>query len=104
MRVGLFHFYSLTYGGGGERFITELATYLSSRGYAVEVHASLGARGGSHRTPFGRPVLREARSPCSSRCRLLHVHPADAASVLLLSPEGRRIARARCRRGTPECH
>jgi glycosyltransferase involved in cell wall biosynthesis len=38
MKVGLFHFYSLTYGGGGERFITELATYLASRGHAVEVH------------------------------------------------------------------
>src|SRR2546426_981359 len=45
MRVGLFHFYSLTYGGGGERFITELATYLSSRGYAVEVHTLPWGRG-----------------------------------------------------------
>jgi glycosyltransferase involved in cell wall biosynthesis len=38
MRIGLCHFYSLTYGGGGERFISELATYLSSKGHAVEVH------------------------------------------------------------------
>jgi glycosyltransferase involved in cell wall biosynthesis len=39
VKVALLHHYSLTYGGGGERFITELATYLSSRGHAVEVHS-----------------------------------------------------------------
>jgi glycosyltransferase involved in cell wall biosynthesis len=47
MKVALMHHYSLTYGGGGERFITELATYLSSRGHAVEVHALPWGRKGA---------------------------------------------------------
>ena len=39
MDIAFFHHYSLSHAGGGERFITELANFLSDRGHAVEVHA-----------------------------------------------------------------
>jgi glycosyltransferase involved in cell wall biosynthesis len=39
MDVAFFHHYSLTFGGGGERFIAELSNFLSGRGHSVEVHA-----------------------------------------------------------------
>ncbi len=39
MRVAFFHHYSLTHGGGGERFLVELANFLAARGHSVDIHA-----------------------------------------------------------------
>jgi glycosyltransferase involved in cell wall biosynthesis len=39
MDVAFFHHYSLSFGGGGERFIVELSNFLVNRGHSVEVHA-----------------------------------------------------------------
>lgn len=39
MHVAFFHHYSLTHGGGGEWFVTELANFLSGQGHIIEIHA-----------------------------------------------------------------
>lgn len=39
MRIAFFHHYSLTHGGGGERFILELTDFLARRGHTVAIHA-----------------------------------------------------------------
>ena len=39
MRVALCHHYSLTHGGGGERILTDVANYLSTKGHEVAIYA-----------------------------------------------------------------
>lgn len=39
MRIAFFHHYSLTHGGGGERFLLELANFLARKGHRIEIHA-----------------------------------------------------------------
>lgn len=38
LKIAICHHYSLSHGGGGEKFVTELATYLASNGHEVSVH------------------------------------------------------------------
>jgi len=39
MKVVIFHHYSLSYGGGGEKIINSIVTELMKRGHRVEVHS-----------------------------------------------------------------
>ncbi len=70
MRIAFFHHYSLTHGGGGERFLVELANYLVSRGHQVAIHAF----------PFRRREASFELAPGVTYCEsLVHHEKADVA-------------------------
>lgn len=70
MRVAFFHHYSLTHGGGGERFLAELADFLVLQGHEVSIHA----------LPFRRRDVAVELDPGVEYCEgLVHRTEADVA-------------------------
>ena len=67
MRIAFFHHYSLTHGGGGERFLLELANFLARKGHRIEIHA----------LPFRGRNVRFQMEPGVRYCEGL-LHRADA--------------------------
>jgi glycosyltransferase involved in cell wall biosynthesis len=68
MKIALIDHYSLRHGGGGERFLTDLANFLNARGNVVKVH-SLPIRARGATIDLAREI-----SYCES---LLHLIDAD---------------------------
>ncbi|MBX5321869.1 MAG: glycosyltransferase family 4 protein [Candidatus Bathyarchaeota archaeon] len=70
--VALCHHYSLTFHGGGERFLIDVASQLIKTGHKVAIHA----------LPFGRRPVKTERLPREVRYKENFIHKIQDADVM----------------------